>query len=588
MIDSHLLIGQLQHQLFMAFNPDNFKAPCDIVFITPGRAQHKKKLQTTGYLPRCRLTYSSGRSCPVRPTYVAAALVARKISQKRLQRRSCLAARYSRAPRKNERPVDDNSFIDEDIDEDSAVCESEFYNLVVKVFVTTSAPSFLSPWTKKPQSSSTGSAFPIGPQQLLTNAHVVKDATVVRVRRRGDYRKYTARVVRACPLRDLALLSVEDADFWEGLKPVELKEQLPKPQAPVSVVGYPGDSDNVCVTRGVVSRIDMIWYTHDVQLLAVQIDAAINPGNSGGPAMSDDGLCLGVAFEKVTSSDVDNVGYVIPTEVVRHFLDDTNLLGVGYAGFQYQPLEAATARMACGLPEDEQRGVRVRHVDAAADAKDVLHIGDVVLAINSVDVGYDGTVALDDGRPGERVALPYILSRCCVGDTCQLLVWRNERRESVTVKLSSPAQLVPSNPGDPEYLLISSLVFVPLTEPYLYDAYGFEWDREAPPYLVHLYDEGKRKARDEQVLVLAHVLCTGGEEASQEGAVGQTLAKVNGQRAQNLRELDEVVKSNSDRWLRFELENGDIVVVDNQDADQTRERVMDIHQIQKPWRLKGQ
>jgi S1-C subfamily serine protease len=47
-----------------------------------------------------------------------------------------------------------------------------------------------------------------------------------------------------------------------------------------AVIGYPIGGDNLSVTQGVVSRIDMQEYAHgSTELLAVQIDAAINPGN---------------------------------------------------------------------------------------------------------------------------------------------------------------------------------------------------------------------------------------------------------------------------------------------------------------------
>ena len=59
----------------------------------------------------------------------------------------------------------------------------------------------------------------------------------------------------------------------------------------MTCVGYPLGGDNISVTRGVVSRIDV---SHEA-LLRVQIDAAINPGNSGGPVFDEAGRVVGVA-----------------------------------------------------------------------------------------------------------------------------------------------------------------------------------------------------------------------------------------------------------------------------------------------------
>ena len=62
-----------------------------------------------------------------------------------------------------------------------------------------------------------------------------------------------------------------------------------------------------------------------------QIDAAINSGNSGGPAFSDKGKCVGIAFQSLKHEDVENIGYVIPTPVILHFIGDYEKTG-GYTG----------------------------------------------------------------------------------------------------------------------------------------------------------------------------------------------------------------------------------------------------------------
>jgi hypothetical protein len=54
---------------------------------------------------------------------------------------------------------------------------------------------------------------------------------------------------------DIAMLTVEDDEFWEGVEALEING-LPPMQESVTVVGFPTGGDNVCVTKGVVSRLD--------------------------------------------------------------------------------------------------------------------------------------------------------------------------------------------------------------------------------------------------------------------------------------------------------------------------------------------
>ena len=105
---------------------------------------------------------------------------------------------------------------------------------------------------------------------------------------------------------------------------------VPELQEKVLVLGYPTGGDAICVTEGVVSRVDAFEYSHSGEyLLTIQIDAAINSGNSGGPALCGSRV-VGVAFESLEYAD--NIGYIIPIPVVRHFLADIAREG-GYKGF---------------------------------------------------------------------------------------------------------------------------------------------------------------------------------------------------------------------------------------------------------------
>lgn len=73
--------------------------------------------------------------------------------------------------------------------------------------------------------------------------------------RPGDPKKYTARVIAVGHECDLALLTTDAPEFWEGTTALELGG-IPNLQDPVAVVGYPTGGDNISVSVGVVSRVE--------------------------------------------------------------------------------------------------------------------------------------------------------------------------------------------------------------------------------------------------------------------------------------------------------------------------------------------
>ena len=80
----------------------------------------------------------------------------------------------------------------------------------------------------------------------------------------------------------------------------------------------------------------------------------INPGNSGGPAFSSEGTCLGIAFQSLKDLNVENVGYIIPTPVIYHFILDYQTNGQ-YTGFpdmgiwDWQEMESPFLREGLGM-----------------------------------------------------------------------------------------------------------------------------------------------------------------------------------------------------------------------------------------------
>ncbi|XP_022767576.1 protease Do-like 9 isoform X2 [Durio zibethinus] len=340
---------------------------------------------------------------------------------------------------------------------------------VVKVFCVHTEPNFSLPWQRKRQYSSSSSGFVIGGRRVLTNAHSVEHYTQVKVKKRGSDTKYLAIVLAIGTECDIAMLTVNDDEFWEGVSPLEFGE-LPALQDAVTVVGYPIGGDTISVTSGVVSRIEILSYVHgSTELLGLQIDAAINSGNSGGPAFNDKGNCVGIAFQSLKHEDVENIGYVIPTPVIQHFIQDYEkneaYTGFPILGVEWQKMENPDLRAATGMKAD-QKGVRIRRVDPTAPESGVLKSSDIMLSFDGVDIANDGTVPF---RHGERIGFSYLVSQKYTGDSSAIKVLRESEILNFNIKLASHRRLIPShNKGrPPSYYIIAGFVFATVSVPYL-------------------------------------------------------------------------------------------------------------------------
>ena len=84
---------------------------------------------------------------------------------------------------------------------------------VVHIHCTSDKPDYYQPWRMRGQRNGTGSGFIVANQRIITNAHVVADATLVRVRRAGSPRLFIAKVEHIGHDVDLAMLTVEDQTF---------------------------------------------------------------------------------------------------------------------------------------------------------------------------------------------------------------------------------------------------------------------------------------------------------------------------------------------------------------------------------------
>ena len=415
------------------------------------------------------------------------------------------------------------------------------YANVIKIYTTSQEPDYDTPWQAQNPSSSTGSGVVISGGRVLTGAHVIADATFIQVQRSSDPNKAVARVEAVCHDSDLALLRVSDPAFLEDVEPAEIGE-FPDLRDTVSVVGYPVGGEEISITQGVVSRLEVQKYDHSQRrLLAVTVDAAINEGNSGGPVFKE-GQVIGIAFQKL--EDAEAVGEIVPAPVIRHFLgavQEGRVPRVPGLGVTSMNLENPTLRRALGLGRDHS-GVLVTSVEYGGSAWGVLRPRDALLAVDGHEIANNGTSRYRDRY---RTSFDVVLGDYYVGDTVELRILRAGVEQTVQVELEPFRDLVPRSQYDttPTYFVYGGVVFQPLSLDLL-KTWREWWDR-APPEYLNLYYTGVRTAERQEVVVISQILADE-INVGYEDFFHEAVVSVNGRLPRDMADFVDQVQSAPD------------------------------------------
>lgn len=191
---------------------------------------------------------------------------------------------------------------------------------------------------------------------IATNNHVIQDSNSLTVSFIDDSTA-TAQVKGTDVTVDLALVSVKLSDISpetrEKIKAVQIgsSDEMEVGDQVVAIgnaLGY-GQS----VTTGIISAKNRDVQTKDgVSKGLIQTDAAINPGNSGGALLNMKGELIGINVAKYADTDVEGMGYSIPSSAAETILSSLSTLTTrdkvpeaeqGVLGIQVKDIDAQTA-----------------------------------------------------------------------------------------------------------------------------------------------------------------------------------------------------------------------------------------------------
>ena len=455
----------------------------------------------------------------------------------------------------------------------------DVHDVVVKILTVKNPSSYHQPWQPIGRMSFHGTGVIIEGNRILTSAHVVSDFVFIHVRRAGQTKKFPAKVEFFDNESDLALLKVDNQEFFEGVHPLQIGE-LSDVRDKVAVYGFPDGGEKLSITEGVVSRIEHINYAYSgAYLLACQIDASINDGNSGGPVVQDEEI-VGIAFQGM-DFNYDNIGYMIPAPVIQQFLDDIQdgrVDGIPDLGITMQKLESTYLRDYFKLSKKEDGGL-VNHVLPNSPSTGILRSEDVVLAVNGVNIAYDGTVEF---RPGQRTYFGYIVQGKQIGDTVDLRIKRNGKEQTVTVSLSRPVEfsrLVPLNhQKKPLYYIYGGIVFQPLSQNYLYEYGRGNWLQSAPVELLNYSLNREQDVVGREVVILSQVLADEVNIGYHE--LGDNVVKsVNGTKVENFSQFVDLVERAEGKYVTIIVNLGTKIILERELMQKSTPRILKKYSI---------
>ena len=320
---------------------------------------------------------------------------------------------------------------------------------------------------QKRESVSYGSGFILKDNYILTNFHVVEDATEVIVSL-SDRREFIAEIVGVDPLSDLALLKVEgknlpqvNAGNSDDLKVGDW----------VVAIGSPFSFD-FSVTAGIVSAKGRSIQNNNIgnYVPFLQTDVAINPGNSGGPLFDLDGRVVGINSQIYSrSGGYQGLAFAIPINVavdVANQIIDKGEVSRGYLGVRMSEVDSD---LADALGMNKPYGALINDVEEGESADNAgLMPGDVIIEFDNKEIKFSSDLPHVVGqiqpqtkaigkviRDGEEIKLKFTLGELPVNNESFVPAKSQNSSDPIGIKVAEIDRDNPSMSNLPDGVIVS-------------------------------------------------------------------------------------------------------------------------------------
>jgi len=442
---------------------------------------------------------------------------------------------------------------------------------IVLVRITTIHYNDLLPWRAQAGSGYTVLGLVLEGNRILVLSSDIQNASLIEVWKYSSYKKNIAKIEKRDNEANLAVLSINDPDFFKDLKPIESGRD---PHMGRVVTASTVDND-FRVHREDVKITDVRGSSDfGVTTIPFLIFRTQEPFSGGGLLLCGIKLCGFIGY-----SNKENRAEAVLPSIIRSVQNGSDHPFVSQ-GFELEDLEDPVLREYFKIASD-QTGAFVSRVMPGTSAYGVLEEGDIILNIAGRDIddrGFynDPKFGLQKGqvllvRDGDRIRRS--------GEIIPVTIFRNGRKMEVKITLKSyegNAERIPTVvEGKPPYLVESGFVFVELSLPYLRDGYGSSW-RSRAIELSYLFDTKRimEKPGKERIILLVGVLP---DEVNRgyENLRSIPVQSVNGKPITDLKQLHDILSASNPKHFLMELTSGMKIFFSSENREMANKRIQD-------------
>ena len=270
-----------------------------------------------------------------------------------------------------------------------------------------------------------------------------------------------------------------------------------------------------------------------------------------------------------------NIGYLVPAQVVQHFLDDVKdgkYDGFIHLGLGTQKMQNKALRSVYKMKEDTT-GIMVMDISKKSSVHNVLKMGDILLSVDGHNINNDGSIEFMEDM---FTSYMYYIDKKQRGESVSFSILRDGKTMDVTVSLDNIADddlLVNTIEHDkmPRYFIYGGYVFTPLSRNLL---------MRSRSTLLKLRDAASKWSSDDQeeVVILLKVLADKSNQGDHSFALWM-VDTVDKKPFKNFEEFKELIINSKEKYAILENSDGVKVAIDKEVAQEVEKAILKRYSI---------